>query len=60
MIVSSELLELIGASLLSYKDVGGMKGLIKSGIFKKVKKQFNKYMVYNANKFIFATCLSSE
>ena len=34
MIIASELLELIGASQLSYKDIGGINGLIKSGIFK--------------------------
>ncbi len=33
MIVASELLELIGASSLSYRDIGGIKGLMKSGLF---------------------------
>jgi len=34
MIIASELLELIGASQLSYKDIGGINGLIASKIFK--------------------------
>jgi uncharacterized protein (TIGR02391 family) len=33
MILASELLDLIGASSLSFEDVGGIDGLIKSGVF---------------------------
>ena len=47
MIVSSELIELIGASLLSYKDIGGMKGLIKSGIFKSEESVRNLLKLLN-------------
>ncbi len=47
MIVASELLELIGASLLSYKDIGGMKGLIKSGIFKREESVRNLLKLLN-------------
>ena len=47
MIVASELMELIGASLLSYKDIGGMKGLIKSGIFKREESVRNLLKLLN-------------
>jgi uncharacterized protein (TIGR02391 family) len=33
MIIASELLELIGASRLSFRDSGGIEGLVKSGVF---------------------------
>jgi uncharacterized protein (TIGR02391 family) len=33
MILASELLELIGASSLSYEDIGGLDGLVKNGVF---------------------------
>ena len=47
MIVASELIELIGASLLSYKDIGGMNGLIKSGIFKREESVRNLLKLLN-------------
>jgi len=34
MVLASELLNLIGASAVSYADVGGISGLVTSGIFK--------------------------
>lgn len=33
MVLASELLDLIGASRLSFADVGGFEGLVKAGIF---------------------------
>lgn len=33
MVLASELLDLIGASKLSFADVGGIEGLVKTGIF---------------------------
>lgn len=33
MVLASELLDLIGASKLSFADVGGIEGLVKAGIF---------------------------
>lgn len=46
LIVASELLELIGASDISFTDIGGIEGLIKTGIFK------NKYQVYDLLNFL--------
>lgn len=34
MVLASELLDLIGASSLSFADVGGIAGLVKAGAFK--------------------------
>ncbi len=34
MVLASELLDLIGASTLSFADVGGIEGLVKAGAFK--------------------------
>lgn len=33
MVLASELLDIIGASNISFKEIGGVKGLIKKGIF---------------------------
>jgi uncharacterized protein (TIGR02391 family) len=47
MIFASELLELIGASLLSFRDIGGIKGLIKSGLFSSEKSLMNLLKLLN-------------
>jgi len=37
MVLASELLDLVGASSLSYADVGGVEGLVKAGLFRNAK-----------------------
>lgn len=37
MIMASDLLELIGATALSFEDIGGVQGLVSNGVFPTVK-----------------------
>ncbi len=45
LIVASELLELIGASDISFTDIGGISGLIQTGIFKD-EPQIHKLLTF--------------
>lgn len=45
LIVASELLELIGASDRSFADIGGIRGLIQTGIFKD-KSQIHNLLIF--------------
>jgi len=45
LIVASELLELIGASDISFTDIGGIRGLIQTGIFKD-EPQIHKLLAF--------------
>jgi len=46
LIITSELLDLINASSISYTEIGGIEGLIKQGIFE------NKLQLFNLLSFI--------
>lgn len=45
MIIASELLYLIGASSISFAEIGGVKGLVKSGIFDS-ESQINDLLIF--------------
>jgi len=55
MMLASELLDLIGASAVSFADVGGVPGIIKTGIFKdedqikKFLRLLDDYVVLDSN-----------
>lgn len=51
LIVASELLDLIGASEMSFTDVGGIHGLIQKGIFKD-KQQIHDLLAYLKNNIL--------
>ena len=40
LVIASELLDLIGASPLSFIDIGGVEGLVKEGVFTDAKELF--------------------
>ncbi|MBI2469709.1 MAG: TIGR02391 family protein [Planctomycetes bacterium] len=46
LVLASELLDLIGASDISFSDIGGLDGLVQSGTFK------NKDQIFNLLKFL--------